>query len=260
MLADCRGQIRGVRRRRDARLTCSVSGIPGTVRSPPIAVKSRPLAFLAGPFSRGSIPRMIRGRWNAASAAANGILARPPLLIGRLARTQFHSLEAEFLGPWLGQILVNTKVLNSHTTGVQRYLTEVLARKPRALDIEIDRIRPGSTGAAGHAWGQLLLPLHSRGSLLWSPANTGPLACPSQVVTVHDVQQLKHPEWFTRRFASFYQLLLPSSCPTGRAADHDFGVLEGPISGLARCQPERIAVIPLGVDAASYYPRLHGGR
>jgi glycosyltransferase involved in cell wall biosynthesis len=45
--------------------------------------------------------------------------------------------------------------------------------------------------------------------LLWSPANTGPLIVEQQVLTVHDLAPLEHPEWFRRPFAAWYGWLIP---------------------------------------------------
>ncbi len=65
------------------------------------------------------------------------------------------------------------------------------------------------SGAAGHLWEQCVLPLHSRKRTLWSPGNTGPLTVRNQVVTIHDLAAIDHPEWFGRRFATWYNFLLP---------------------------------------------------
>ncbi len=64
-------------------------------------------------------------------------------------------------------------------------------------------------GPLGHAWEQFRLPQMVRGSLLWSPCNTGPLAVSRQVVTMHDAAVFDHPEWFAPNFASLYRFLLP---------------------------------------------------
>jgi glycosyltransferase involved in cell wall biosynthesis len=44
---------------------------------------------------------------------------------------------------------------------------------------------------------------------LWSPANTGPLIIRNQVLTIHDLSPLEHPEWFRRSFSTWYRLFLP---------------------------------------------------
>ena len=152
------------------------------------------------------------------------------------------------------RILINTKVLNSHTTGVQRYLMEIMARKPAGLALESDEIRPPWTGALGHAWEQLVLPFGCRRSLLWSPANTGPLACPHQVVTIHDLQQLEHPEWFAPRFAAFYKFVVPRLVHRVARLIANSNFTKSRLVDMLGVQPERIAVTPLGVDTSVYYP------
>jgi len=47
------------------------------------------------------------------------------------------------------------------------------------------------------------------GDLLWSPSNTGPLAVKNQVLTVHDLVPIDHPEFLNPRFAAWYRFLLP---------------------------------------------------
>lgn len=105
-------------------------------------------------------------------------------------------------------IFVNTRCLSSATTGVQRYTHEIL----RYLGEHVQTITPPVPlcGAKGHLWEQSILPLITRKGLLWSPCNTGPLAVKRQVVTIHDLSVLEHPEWFTSNFAKWYQFLLPN--------------------------------------------------
>jgi len=104
-------------------------------------------------------------------------------------------------------ISCNTRILDSHLTGVQRYTLELLSRFSK----EIEVLKPNyfRNGIQGHAWEQFILPAKLHGSLLWSPSNTGPLAVERQVVTIHDVSPMDHPEWLNPRFASWYQFLTP---------------------------------------------------
>ena len=93
-------------------------------------------------------------------------------------------------------------------TGVQRYAGELYER----LSNDLTAIKPPpgwGLGARGHLWEQLYLPGFCDRRLLWSPGNTGPLACGNQVVTIHDASTLDHPEWFERKFAQWYRWLLP---------------------------------------------------
>jgi glycosyltransferase involved in cell wall biosynthesis len=45
--------------------------------------------------------------------------------------------------------------------------------------------------------------------VLWSPANSGPLAVSNQIATIQDISPLEHPEWFRMDFAAWYRLFLP---------------------------------------------------
>src|SRR5580700_10897012 len=77
-------------------------------------------------------------------------------------------------------VYVNGRFRVHQATGLQRYAEELIARMGGQFDI----VEPGRrlTGLAGHAWEQLVLPLRTRGGLLWSPCNTGPVAVRRQVV------------------------------------------------------------------------------
>jgi glycosyltransferase involved in cell wall biosynthesis len=104
---------------------------------------------------------------------------------------------------------VNGRFVDRPITGVERYAREILARWDPA---QFRIVAPGRPLAApaGHLWEQIGLPARlGRGELLWSPANTGPLAVRTQVVTIHDASVLDHPEWFARPFAAYYAWLLP---------------------------------------------------
>lgn len=121
-------------------------------------------------------------------------------------------------------LLINGRSLLRPVTGVERYahmLVRVIAKEwpdtrviipgsvekdPEVHGLEIVRVR----GKGGHAWEQLLLPKAvGKGDLLLSPANTGPLRVRRQLVVVHDLAVIHHPEWFDRRFAKWYGFLLP---------------------------------------------------
>lgn len=105
-------------------------------------------------------------------------------------------------------IIVNTRVLQrAQKRGAERYLSEVLAR----LESKIDAIAPDCeiSGIKGNLWEQIILPIKIRGRLLWSPCDVGPLAIKNQVLTLHDVQPLDHPEWLNPRFTAWRSWLLP---------------------------------------------------
>ncbi len=145
------------------------------------------------------------------------------------------------------RIAVNTRVLSHPVTGVERYTLELLRR----FGDSVAQIAPHSAlgGVKGHAWEQLVLPAKLRGRLLFSPCNTGPLAVANQVVTIHDVAALDHPEWLNAKFALWYRWLTPR---LARRVKHIIAVSEftrGRIVAHTGVPAEKITVIPNGVDA-----------
>lgn len=144
-------------------------------------------------------------------------------------------------------IAVNTWALQSPVTGVQRYLLELLPHLPGP----VQRVRPSHPlhGWRGLAWEQCVLPARTRGRLLWSPCSTGPLALRAQVVTVHDVAPLDHPEWLTAKFAAWYRFLLPR---LARRARHLIAISEFTKRRLVATtgvNPAKVTVILHGIDA-----------
>lgn len=147
-------------------------------------------------------------------------------------------------------VTVNGRFTTQRVTGVQRYAKQMVARKAQWADVAAPRST--SHGVHGHMWEQSVLPMRVGRSLLWSPCNTGPLAVRNQVVTIHDCAFYDHPEGFTRRFAAWYRWLVP------RLARRIRGIIT--ISRFSRdrlleyCQlpPEKITVIPQGVDPCFY--------
>src|SRR6056297_1985463 len=104
---------------------------------------------------------------------------------------------------------LNARILHQPLTGVGRYLSEVLAAWPGATPMRLDPPRWASQGLKGHGWEQLVLPARVGRNLLWSPVHSGPLAVRNQVVTVHDLVPLDHPEWLSPGFARWYRFMLP---------------------------------------------------
>jgi len=103
-------------------------------------------------------------------------------------------------------IVINGRFLSRRVTGVERYGGEIIRLFSDNYRVEKTR----SNGLAGHVWEQFVLPTKLKSeSILWSPANTGPLLIRNQALTIHDLSPLEHPEWFGKSFAAWYRLLLP---------------------------------------------------
>ena len=104
---------------------------------------------------------------------------------------------------------------------------------------------------AGHAWEQFVLPVRAaRAPALLCPANLAPLAHPRNVIVIHDAAALRHPEWYSPAYAAWQRRILPA---LARRALHVVTVSEfsrGELIDLLQISPERITVVPGGVDAA----------
>jgi glycosyltransferase involved in cell wall biosynthesis len=137
--------------------------------------------------------------------------------------------------------------------GVERWARELAARLPalRPGGYAVLRPPPQLVHRAGHAWEQLVLPARARRArALLCPANLAPIAFPRNVIVIHDAAALRHPEWYSRAYAAWQRRLLPA---LARRARHVVTVSEfsrDELTELLDLPPERVSVIPGGVDAA----------
>lgn len=151
-------------------------------------------------------------------------------------------------------ILVNGRSVSRPVTGVQRYAAEILG----CLGDRVQVIRPaaGLQGWKGHAWEQFALPGRVKGqSILWSPANTGPLAVSRQVLTVHDLSPLEHPEWFHPSFAAWYRLFLPILARRVRCIITPSEYVRRKVISRFGLPEEQVAAIYPGVNLEQFHPQ-----
>lgn len=149
-------------------------------------------------------------------------------------------------------IVCNTRIMAFPMSGVQRVTGEILSR----LDGAVAQVAPRRplSGWRGHAWEQTVLPQRTKGRLLWSPSATGPLAVPCQVITMHDVAFLDHPEFFTKNYARLYTNLLR---PLSKCVRHIITVSEfskGRIIKRLGVPSDKVSVVPNGI-AEAFHPR-----
>lgn len=105
-------------------------------------------------------------------------------------------------------LVVNDRTLLGGLTGAQRYLLELGGR----LNLQFKHVIPATfgQGVLGHLWEQTVLPIQlGKKEILWSPSNTGPVSCRRQVLTLHDIAPIDHPEWFGGRFSAWFNFLVP---------------------------------------------------
>lgn len=129
-------------------------------------------------------------------------------------------------------LTVNARFMTQRLTGVQRYALEMcealtphlnlrLCHPRRPLQTPVDAPTQPLGRFGGHLWEQTelgpqlaferLRAASSRKTapLLWSPCNVGPVSIRHQIVTIHDLVSIRHPEWVSRQFHLYYQALLP---------------------------------------------------
>lgn len=146
----------------------------------------------------------------------------------------------------MADVICNTRSLGTHLTGVQRYITEI--QKHVRNDIDIVFPSHFQRGIIGHLWEQFILPSKIGDRLLWSPTNSGPISLRRQVVTVHDLVAIDHPEWVSKRYGGWYRYMLPRLL---RNAAHIIAIsnfTRSQIISELRIPENRVSVIYNGVD------------
>src|SRR6185312_4950428 len=145
------------------------------------------------------------------------------------------------------KMCVNLRSQAAGLRGVQRYTAEVRRRLGERLR-DIAPSRP-LLGLKGHLWEQSVLPVMVGRGCLWSPANTGPLMTAEQVVTIHDVAPLEHPEWFNPHFAAWYRWLTPRLVKRVKKIITVSAFSRERLVKAAGASAAKIVVIPEGVDS-----------
>ncbi len=134
--------------------------------------------------------------------------------------------------------------------GVERLAREMAIRLPALRPDRYRVIRPpaGLAHRAGHAWEQLALPaLASRAAALYSPANLAPIAFPRNVVVIHDVAALRHPEAYSRAYVEYQRRVLPALARRARLVITVSEFSRGELIEVLGADPDRTTVIPEGV-------------
>ena len=149
-------------------------------------------------------------------------------------------------------VVVNGRFLARRVTGVERYGHEILSN----INAEYRILKPihASSGFQGHIWEQFALPRKlSSKSILWSPANTGPLFVSNQALTIHDLSPLEHPEWFRGTFATWYRLFLPILARRVRIIFTDSNYVKQRV--ISHFGIRNVKVAPCGVNPCRFTPQ-----
>ena len=165
---------------------------------------------------------------------------------------------------------VNARFLSQRLTGVQRYARELSVRLKQLLpgvrfvcpgnvlqQSLADKLEAVAFGSrAGHFWEQVSLPLwlsRQGGGLLVNLANTAPVFYRPKIVTIHDVAFVVAPQWYSRRFARFYNLIIPRMA---RRAEHIVTVSEFSKEEIAKYLGIRDNLSVIGNAVASGFGRV----
>jgi len=149
-------------------------------------------------------------------------------------------------------VVVNGRFQTRRVTGVERYSHEVSSR----IQSNARLVRPGRpySGIRGHFWEQFILPrLIEPGESLWSPANSGPLHFPNQVLSLHDLSVIDHPEWFSQEYALWHRFLLSRLINSVKAIITMSNFSKTRIMEYFGLQSEMIHCIPEGVDPLQFH-------
>lgn len=148
-----------------------------------------------------------------------------------------------------GDVIINGRFLSRQITGVERYGRELIPFFKGGYRVEKTR----RNGLAGHAWEQFVLPMKlTSNSVLWSPANTGPLFVRNQALTIHDLSPLEHPEWYRKSFATWYRLILPILIKRVRVIFTPSEYVKQKV--MKRFAVKNVVITPNGVDTTRFYP------
>jgi glycosyltransferase involved in cell wall biosynthesis len=110
------------------------------------------------------------------------------------------------------EIIINGQFLPQRVTGVQRCAREIISQLDRQ-NVTYNWVHPPhqlKSGVLRQLWMQMVMPLNiPDDSILWSPTNIGPVYCKNQVLTLHDLSDQIHPEWFEKKYVAWRRFILP---------------------------------------------------
>jgi glycosyltransferase involved in cell wall biosynthesis len=130
-------------------------------------------------------------------------------------------------------IVVNSRFLTQPISGVQRFAIEI-SKELKKSNLKIVFLAPKNIlhhelaeeldvkllgKLKGHLWEQIELQAYvfKHHAFLISFCNTGPFFVKNQIVTIHDLCFKIHPEWFSKSFSLFYNLLIPQLVKISKA-------------------------------------------
>ena len=143
--------------------------------------------------------------------------------------------------------------------GMQQYAHEMQSRIPRiASDLSFATFGDGDNFDLRE---QIAMPLWIRKAaprLVHFPSPYAPVIVPAPyVVTIHDLIDLHYPQWTKPRARLYYRVVVRRLARRARCVISDDDATAEDIVRFYGVPRERIAVIPLGIDAAAVQPAIH---
>ena len=174
---------------------------------------------------------------------------------------------------------INGRFLSQPLTGVQRYAREVVSAidalaadgDPLARDVEIGLVVPAGVEddlalrtirtrragpLRGHAWEQLVLPVHAEGGLL-SLCNNAPLSTARQIVCIHDTNTRNCPESYSTAFRLLSRTMPPLLALRGAQVTTVSAYSAGELARHGVARRDRIAVVWNGHEHVARWKAAH---
>ena len=91
--------------------------------------------------------------------------------------------------------------------------------------------------------------LARRAKVIYCPANLAPVASRKTVLLMHDLAALSHPEWYSKPYAAYQRRVIPLLAKRAARLITPSEFSRGELVDGLGIDPERISVVPNGVDA-----------
>ncbi len=147
------------------------------------------------------------------------------------------------------------------SVGMRQYVAELAARIPRvAPELQFTTFGSGDN----FDWGeQVAMPLEiarTRPRLVHIPSPFAPLVVPAPyVMTIHDLIDLNFPQWTKPKARWYFRVAVRHAARRARCVITDDRATAEDLVRFYGLEPERIAVIPLGVDVPDVEPIRRAG-
>jgi glycosyltransferase involved in cell wall biosynthesis len=151
-------------------------------------------------------------------------------------------------------IAINARAASrAEVGGVERVTRELVTRLPALAPDRYRVVTPPAalTHRAGHAWEQFVLPVITRGAeLVFSPANTAPLAGRHNAVLIHDLGPLIEPGWYGKTYGAWHRTMLTAAAHRAQLVITPSEFIRAQLTELMGMPADRTVAVPMGVDPA----------